>query len=265
MNGNPQLLATLKQLHVSGIMDTLDLRAQQAADERLSFPEFLERVMQDELERRMTKQLALRVRRANFQSDKTLQTFDFAFNPTVNRQQIIELAGAGFVERKQNILITGPSGVGKSHLAHALGWEACKRGYEVLCSSCAKLLVSLAAGRADGSYQRRIQAILRPDLLILDDFGLKPLRPPAPEDFYDIINERYDKPKSAIILTSNRALSEFPQLFGDPLLASAGLDRLFDNTIAITLTGASFRARNRSKLLAPTVPKSSKKAGDPID
>jgi DNA replication protein DnaC len=99
--------------------------------------------------------------------------------------------------------------------------------------SCVKLLASLADGHADGSHNRRLQAVLRPDLLILDDFGLKPLRPPAPEDFYDII-------------ISNRALSEFLQLFGDPLLASPGLDRLFDNAFVLTITGASFRAGNRN-------------------
>lgn len=150
---------------------------------------------------------------------------------------------------RQPVLIVGPSGTGKSHLAQALGFEACKRGYDVAYFTCAKLMASLAAERVDGSYERRLQAVIRPDLLILDDFGLKPLRPPAPEDFYDIINERYEK--GATLITSNRALSEFPQLFGDPLLASAGLDRLFDNAYVLTITGASFRARNRNaELLA---------------
>jgi DNA replication protein DnaC len=113
------------------------------------------------------------------------------------------------------------------------------------------LLASLAAGRADGSYERRLQAIARPDLLILDDFGLKPLRPPAAEDFYDIINERYER--GAILITSNRAVDEFAQIFGDPLLTSAGLDRLFDNATVVTITGQSYRARARSMNCTPLV------------
>ena len=117
------------------------------------------------------------------------------------------------------------------------------------------MLTQLHAGHADNSYERRLQSFTRPDLLILDDFAIKPLRPPAPEDFYDVISERYEH--GATIITSNRALSEFPQLFGDPLLASAGLDRLFHNAHLVVMSGNSFRARNRVKELPATTVKSS--------
>jgi DNA replication protein DnaC len=255
MNNDPQLNTYLKQLRLSGILETLEVRLRQATDEQWPHLDFLQRLMEDEVERRTHKQLALRLRRAGFQPDKTLERFDFSFNPQLNKHLIMELATCQFVARKQPVLIVGPSGVGKSHLAQALGYEACKHAYDVAYSPCTKLLASLAAGRVDGSYERRLQAIIRPDLLILDDFGLKPLRPPAPEDFYDIISERYEK--GATLITSNRALNEFPQLFGDPLLASAGLDRLFDNAFVLTITGTSFRARNRNPdlLLASAKPK----------
>jgi DNA replication protein DnaC len=259
---DPQLGSHLKQLRLSGILETLNGRLIQATEEQWPYVDFLQRLLEDEIERRTHKQLTVRLRRANFQPDKTLERFDFAFNPQINKHLILELATCQFVARKQPVLIVGPSGVGKSHLAQALGFEACKRGYDVAYFTCAKLLAALAAGRADGSYERRLQAIIRPDLLILDDFGLKSLRPPAPEDFYDIINERYER--GATLITSNRALSEFPTLFGDPLLASAGLDRLFDNAFVLTITGASFRARNRNPdLPAPSAKSSSSKGGAP--
>lgn len=247
MNHDPQLMAHLKQLKLSGILESLDMRLSQAITEQLSCADFLQRLIEDEVERRHRRQLDTRLRRAAFQPDKTLERFDFSFNPQLNRQLIMELATCQFVARKQPLLIVGPSGVGKSHLAQALGWEACKRGYEVMHTNCAKLLAALAAARVDGTYDRRIKALARPDLLILDDFGLKTLRGSAPEDIYDLINERYER--GSTIITSNRALNEFPQLFGDPLLASAGLDRLFDNALLVTITGNSFRARNRNKAL----------------
>lgn len=251
MSHDAQLITHLKQLKLSGILETLDVRLSQAITEQMSCADFLQRLIEDEVERRHRRQLDTRLRRAAFQPDKTLERFDFSFNPGLNRQLIMELATCQFVARRQPLLIIGPSGVGKSHLAQALGWEACKRGYEVMHTNCAKLLASLAAARADGSYDRRMKALARPAVLILDDFGLKTLRGSAPEDVYDLINERYER--GSTIITSNRALSEFPQLFGDPLLASAGLDRLFDNALVVTITGNSFRARNRSQALPATV------------
>lgn len=252
-----QLRTRLKQLRLSGVLETLDLRLRQAQDETWAHIDFLERLLEDEVERRHHKQLAVRLRRAAFQPDKTLERFDFAFNPQVNRQAIMNLATCQFIERKESVVIIGQTGTGKSHLSQALGHEACRKGFDVLYINATKMLVALHAGRADGSHERRLQALVRPDLLIIDDFGLKPLRPPAPEDFFDVIAERYDKPYGATIITSNRALNEFPQLLGDPLLASAGLDRLFESAHVITMTGNSYRARNRSKLmdLSPATPK----------
>ena len=241
-----ELTPQLKRLRLSGVLETLELRNQQAIQERLSYIEFLGRLIQDEVERRAQKQLQLRVRRAAFRSDKTLESFDFTFNPTINRQQVLDLATCAYIAAKRNVLICGPTGVGKSHLAQALGHEACRRGYDVLFVSTPKMLAHLNGGRADGSYERRVQSYLRPDLLILDDFGLKPLSPPGPEDLLDIILERYER--GSILLTSNRAPSEWPDLFGDPLMASAALDRLADRAHVLIITGASYRARDRQAL-----------------
>jgi DNA replication protein DnaC len=251
-----QLRPQLKQLRLSGLLDSLDVRNRQAIEERLSYPEFLARLLEDEVERRAQKQLQLRLRRAAFQGDKTLESFDFHFNPTINRQQVFDLAAGAYIQRHENILICGPSGVGKSHLAQALGHEACRRGYDVLFTSAPKLLQHLNGGRADGTHERRLQLYVRPDVLIVDDFGLKPFQPSGAEDWFDIIAERYEH--GSLIITSNRALSEWPDLFGNPILASAGLDRLFHNAQALTITGDSYRARTRQ--LGQPVARSSQEA-----
>jgi len=243
MDALAQLTPQLKHLRLSGLLESLDLRNRQAVDERLSYLEFLARVLEDEVERRAQKQLHLRLRRAAFHGDKTLETFDFAFNPTVNRQLIFDLAAGSYIQRHENVLICGPTGVGKSHLAQALGHEACRRGYDVLFVSAPRLLQHLNGGRADGTYERRLQTYLRPDVLIVDDFGLKPLATTSAEDWFDIIAERYEH--GSLIITSNRALSEWPDLFSNPILASAGLDRLFHHAHAVTITGDSYRARSR--------------------
>jgi DNA replication protein DnaC len=136
-------------------------------------------------------------------------------------------------------LLCGQTGTGKSHLAQAIAHEAAGQGFEILLVTAHAMLSHLHAGRADGSQDRRLATYLRPDLLIIDDFGLKPLPPSGPADMYDVINERYEK--ASIILTSNRAPSEWQELFGDPLLGSAGLDRLGDRAVVLTMTGASYR------------------------
>jgi DNA replication protein DnaC len=241
-----QLTPYLKQLRLSGILESLETRHQQAIDAKWSYIEFLERLLQDEVERRAQKQLLLRLRRSTLNTTKSLETFDFSFNPTINRQHLLHLATGDYIREKRNVLICGPTGVGKSHLAHALGQEACRRGFGVLLITTDKMLHHLHGGRADDSRERRLKTYLRPDLLILDDFGLKPLQAPAPTDLYDVINERYEH--GSILLTSNRPPGEWPGLFGDPLLAAAGIDRLAHRAEIIIIRGDSFRAQSRKRL-----------------
>jgi DNA replication protein DnaC len=241
-----QLTPHLKHLRLSGILETLDARNRQAIEGKWSYVEFLWRLLEDEVERRAQKQLRLRLRRGALNTTKTLESFDFQFNPALNRQQILALAACDYIREKRNLLICGPTGVGKTHLAHALGQEACRQGFQVLFINTNKMLQVLNGGRADGSWERRLNVYLRPDLLVLDDFGLKPLQPPSPEDLYDVVNERYER--GSIMLTSNRAPAEWPDLFRDPLLASAGLDRLMHRAEVVILRGASFRAQGRQRL-----------------
>jgi len=241
-----QLTPQLKRLRLSGILETLEARNQQAIEDQWSYIDFLGRLVEDEVARRAQKQLALRIRRGALNTTKTLEAFDFAFNPSINRQQVLELATCNYIRQKRNVLLCGPTGVGKTHLAQALAHEACRQGFDVLFINTHRMLQHINGGRADDTLERRLQTYLRPDLLVLDDFGLKPLRPPAPEDLYDVINERYER--AAILLTSNRAPSEWPDLFCDPLLASAGLDRLAHKADVLVVTGASYRAQGRRRL-----------------
>jgi DNA replication protein DnaC len=236
-----QLVPKLKSLRLSGILETLEVRNREAIDEKCTYVEFLQKLLEDEVERRGQKQLSLRLRRSNLDSQKTLESFDFGFNPNVSRQQIYDLATCGFVERAESIFLCGPAGVGKSHLAQGLGHEAARRGYDVHFVRTSVMLSTLHAGRADGSYERRLAAYQRPEVLILDDFGLKPMRPPAMEDFYEVIEGRYGR--GAIILTTNRAFSEWGELFDNPVLASAALDRLAHGATQIVITGESYRAK----------------------
>ena len=189
----------------------------------------------------------MRLRRAAFDPTKTLEGFDFSFNPKLNKAQVFDLATCQFIARHESVLVYGPTGVGKSHLAQALAHEACRRGHEVLFVNTDKMLSHLAGGRADGTREQRLARYSRPDLLVLDDFGLKPLRAPGPEDLYDVINERYER--GSILLTSNRDRAEWPELFGEPLLASAALDRLTHGAHFVEITGQSFCAEHTKKQL----------------
>jgi DNA replication protein DnaC len=247
-----QLAPYLRRLRLSGILDTLEVRTQQAIAEHWSYVEFLARLIQDEAERREHKRLDLRIRRGAVDTTKTLELFDFGFNPGINRQQVFDLATCAFVRQRRNVLICGQTGVGKTHLAQAVAHEAARQGFEVLYTTADQLLRHLHAGRADGSTDQRLQRYLAPDLLVIDDFGLKPLPPTGPVDLYDVINGRYEK--GSIVVTSNRAPTEWPELFGDPLLANAGLDRLGHRANVLLITGRSFRMADRPDLPEVTMP-----------
>jgi DNA replication protein DnaC len=238
------LLPKLRRLKLSGILDTLEIRAAQAAREQLAPTEFLAILLDDEIERRDQSKLARRVDEAGVDPTRTLASFDFSAVPELNRTLIADLATAAFVPRAENIILAGPTGTGKSHLLNALVVEGLKRGYTALQRSAHRVLADLQAARADGSYRRRFQRLTSVDLLALDDFGLRPLpSPEAAEDLYELIRERYER--RPLLLTSNRALTEWPEVFGNPLLANAALDRLTHHCHVVVIRGQSYRQRSR--------------------
>jgi len=239
------LMPKLRLLKLSGMLLTLDLRAAQAAERQLSATEFLALLLDDELERRAQQHLVHSLALSGCDSLKTISTFDFLAAPGINRTLIQDLAACAFIPRHENILLCGPSGVGKSHLANALAIEALKRDYRVLSRPAYRLLSDLQAARATGTHTRLMTRILACDLLVLDDFGLQPLSAQAVQDLYEIITERYER--GSLIITSNRAFTEWAEVFNNDLLASAALDRLTHHTHTLTIRGDSFRQRNRKK------------------
>jgi DNA replication protein DnaC len=236
------LMEQLRKLKLGGFMETLELRLAQAQHDELSHLAFLSLVVQDEIERREAKKLALRIRQASFEEEKTLEGFDFAFNPRIRRSMITDLATCLFIEKKEHVLIYGPAGVGKTHLAEALGHEACRRGYATFFTKSAKMLRSLYAARADHSWERQLKKYVRPDLLIIDDFGLTALTPIQAEDFYEVVTERHLR--SSILITSNRPPQDWVALFPDPVMANSALDRLSHHAHHIMVDeGESYRRK----------------------
>ena len=218
MSPTDDLVRQLKKLRLSGVLQSLELRTKQAVDDNLALSEFLFRLLTDEVERREAKRLTVRLRRACFEHAKTIEDFDFAFNPSAPKAKILELSTCAFVQRNENVLVIGPTGVGKSHLAQALGHRACRLGKQVLYLGAHELLLQLRAARADASYDKRLSRFISPDVLIIDDLGLRNLSADESSDLYEVVRARYAA-KSTII-TSNRAIEEWAPLFGNPLQAS---------------------------------------------
>lgn len=239
MHPTDDLIPILKKLRLSGILQTLELRTRQAADDDLSHSEFLLRLLMDEVERREAKQLDLRLRRANFEHQKALEDFDFQFNPNVPKAKVIDLATCGFIAKHENVCIVGQTGVGKSHIAQAIGHRACAAGHSVLYTSAHEMLTQLRAARADDTHERKLQRLAGVDLLVIDDLGLRALVGEEPIDLYEIVRQRYER--GSTIITSNRALPEWAPLFNDELLASAAMDRLLHHAHVIEIVGNSYR------------------------
>ncbi len=239
MNELNQLKPKLNRLKMSGILEHLDIRIRQAEEERWGYSEFLLSLFQDEIERRDFKTLTGRLKKSGLDTKMTLETFDFRFNARIHEPAVRELATCSFVERRENVFIVGPSGVGKTHLSCALGHEAARRGYDVLFRRTYAVLKWLGSGRADGTFDRKLKALAEVPLLLLDDFGLNDLDQVQQNDLYELICARYESASS--VITSNRDFAEWQSIFDNPLIGSAAMDRLVHRAIKLVIEGKSYR------------------------
>jgi DNA replication protein DnaC len=238
-----ELDRSLRQLRLGGMADTLSLRSQQARAENLGPLDFIGLLVHDELQRRSDRLVARRVKAAGFRDDKTLDTFDWKFN-AIDRALIFELATGRFIEQHEDVLLLGNAGVGKSHIAQAIGMAAIHAGFRVLYREAHVLFEDLLLAGATGERSAAIATYSEIPLLIIDDLGMRKLPGNAAEDLLEIIMRRYER--AATILTSNRPLEDWPKLFGDTPAVAAFLDRLMHHSHLAEIRGKSYRLHQHS-------------------
>jgi DNA replication protein DnaC len=243
MEINPSLKTVLKRLKLSGVLATIPDRLAYAKKTKLSELDFLELILQDEIDRRDHQNLAVRLGRAGFEEEQTFEGFDWDAPVTFDRDRIRDLFNLGFIERQEDVVFLGPVGVGKTFLACALGHAACRAGYEVLFLRADHLLQHLHQARADHSTEKVFRRLLAPDVLIIDDFGLRRLDTQQSSDLYEVILERHRR--ASTIVTTNRTIDEWIPLFDDPILAQSAIDRLAHNAYQVVIEGDSYRKRQR--------------------
>jgi len=233
----------LRRLKLSGMLDAIAARTEEARAARLDPVDFLLLLLDDELTRRDAEGVARRIHKARFDEVCDLRDFDFSFNPEIPRASLWELASGRFLDEHASVLFCGPTGVGKTFIAQALGVEACRQGRRVLFTKTNGLLADLAGGRADGSWQQRFRRYLRPELLILDDFAMREYTLAQTEDLYELVSRRYRR--GSLILTTNRDTKDLYEIFPNPVLAEGLLDRLLNSAYIITILGQSYRPKLR--------------------
>jgi DNA replication protein DnaC len=259
---NHQLLnQTLKQLRLSGLQQTLSVRLQEAASNRLSHGDFLELILADELAVRQERVLKRRTKTADFRHLKTLEEFDWQFNHTINRKPIYDLAAGDFIRKATDVLFVGPPGVGKTHLAQGIGYEAIKMGFAVLYRSIFDLVNDFLKDQAFNQLERTVRKYLKPDLIIIDDMGLKSLPKHSAEYLLEVIMRRYEN--HSTIMTSNRPIEEWGKLLGDVPSASAILDRFLHHAQTIAITGRSYRLKDHAAAQSAREEKSKTKPDEP--
>lgn len=238
-----QIKQGLKKLRLSGMGELLELRLKQAQEEDLGYQEFLSLLLEDEFNQRVQNKRKRLFKQARLPFEKGLEDFDFSFQPSIKKKEILELATGVFVSKKSNVLFIGQPGTGKTHLSVALGLEVLGRGGSVLFATVWEIVNQLQQARADLSYHAKIKEYLAPDLLILDELGYRAMGEKTVEDFFEIVTGRYEK--GSIIITSNRPIDEWGKVFMDKTLATAIVDRLVHHCSVITIKGESYRFKNR--------------------
>jgi DNA replication protein DnaC len=234
----------LRTLKLSGMLQTLEARLAQARAGELGHIEFLQVLCHDEIARRESQSIARRIRRAQFEQQLTLEEFNFAASPKLPAAQIRDLAALRWLSGGESVVLYGPVGVGKTHVAQGLGHLAIRQGAEVRFIKTSRLLATLAGGHADRTWDKRLREFVRPAVLVLDDFGIRELTAAQADDLYELISERAAAGRS-MILTSNRSPVDWYPLFPNPVVAESLLDRLINTSHQVLMNGPSYRPNKR--------------------
>ena len=239
----PELERSMRSIRLTGMVEAIDRRNREAISSKLSYLEFLELLVQDELDRRRDLLIARRIKQARFPHHESRDDFDWSFNPKINQKQFRDLASGEFVRKGHGVLLIGPPGTGKSTLSTTVGITCAKLGFKVRYSSAFDLAEELAEAKALSMRKKRLSIFIDVDLLIIDDFGLKKLPPNAGEDLLEVIHKRHET--KSTLLTSNRPFEDWGHILqNDNATATAILDRLFHNSHVINFKGCrSYRMR----------------------
>jgi DNA replication protein DnaC len=242
----------LRKLKLSGMLDTIEARLAQARAGELGHIEFLQVLCEDEISRRQTTSITRRLRKARFEEQATLEGFDFGASPKLPAAQIRDLAALRWLHAAESVILYGPVGVGKSHVAQALGHLAIRHGADARFLKTSRALAHLAGGHADGTWHKRLGELARPAVLILDDFAMRELTAAQADDLYELISERAGR---SLILTSNRAPQDWYPLFPNPVVAESLLDRVINSSHQVFMNGPSYRPRKRPSGRVPATAK----------
>ena len=239
--------ASLVGLRMPCALEALDHTVRRLETGEIGALEAIDRLLGEEFTLRDSRRVDIALKTSRLTPAKTLESFDFSFQPSLDRDRIAALAQLGFVERAETVHFLGPPGTGKSHLATAIGVAAVKAGRSVYCATLAEIVAALAKAEREGRLIEKLRFLARAALLIVDEIGYLPITTGGASLFFQLVNARYEK--GAMILTSNRGFAEWAEIFGDPVVATALLDRLLHHAVVVQIEGASYRLRQHADLV----------------